>query len=189
MLRTLVVASLISTALASPSVSQSRAAADNIVSITNDKNFCMIMPRDKHTNIGNSERPGGMQTFCSTAGHYSSKQGSLPDNFWDKVAFKKGSNGKNGGKYSQLTGCIRPATCSQLNPGDGGGQYDSSGGARGRGNPEGSACLGFNHYVEIVEPGERRACIRCCEDPADCLTSKDTQGCPNVIPGQYFDCN
>ena len=41
-----------------------------------------------------------------------------------------------------VTGCIRPETVDRLNPNDSGGQYDSSGGAGGNGNPQGSKCLG-----------------------------------------------
>ncbi|KAF8915761.1 hypothetical protein CPB85DRAFT_401700 [Mucidula mucida] len=68
----------------------------------------------------------------------------------------------------------------QLIPSDAGGQYDSSGGYRGQGNPQGSVCLGYNHYVEPRGP---RACIRCCDDPADCPTNKDTLGFSRVIEG------
>lgn len=42
-----------------------------------------------------------------------------------------------------MTGCIRPETVDRLNPSDYGGQYDSSGGADGNGNPQGSVCLGY----------------------------------------------
>ena len=95
--------------------------------------------------------------------------------------------------YSDLqftvTGCIRSDKLDRLNPSDAGGQYDSSGGVSGMGNPQGSICLGYNHYVELVEPRGPRACIKCCDDPNDCPTNKDTQGCPTVIPGNYFDCD
>lgn len=91
--------------------------------------------------------------------------------------------------YLTVTGCINSSHLSRLNPNDAGGQYDSSGGYNGQGNPQGSQCLGYKHYVELVEPRGPRACIKCCDDPADCPTNKDTQGCPNVIPGNYFDCN
>jgi hypothetical protein len=65
----------------------------------------------------------------------------------------------------------------------------------------------YNHYVELVEPAGRRACIKCCDNPIDCPVTKgtstpitaidivisstfsDTQGCPQVIPGNYFDCD
>jgi hypothetical protein len=30
----------------------------------------------------------------------------------------------------------------------------------------------YNHYVELVEPSDKRACIRCCDDPADCPLNK-----------------
>ncbi|KAK7052503.1 allergen protein [Favolaschia claudopus] len=183
--------SVLSVALASPSgldALRPRAAADNTVYVTSADEFCMIMPRDEHTNIGDSEHPGGMKTYCSPNGHYDDSQGTLPANFWKNVDFQTGS-GQNGGRFAQLTGCINSALVDRLNPDDAGGQYDSSGGAGGQGNPQGSVCLGYNHYVELVEPRGPRACIKCCDDPADCPVDKDTQGCPTVIPGNYFDCN
>jgi len=157
----------------------------NLVYITSAEVFCMIMPRDPHTNIGDSEHPGGMQTYCS---YPNPSQGQLPPDFWRNVEFVAGT-GPGGGRYVQLTGCIRPEKVSQLNPDDAGGQYDSSGGVNGLGNPQGSVCLDYNHYVELVEPRGPRACIKCCDDPNDCPTNKDTQGCPTVIPGNYFDCS
>ncbi|CAE6498175.1 unnamed protein product [Rhizoctonia solani] len=249
--------------LAAPSSNhlETRAAADNTVYVTDANKYCMIMPRDAHTNIGDSEHPGGMKTYCSSAGRYDNSQiimivssqtytaaiqggmktycssagrydnsqGKLPDNFWSNIAFKSGTSSR-GARYAQLTGCIRPETLSRLNPDDGGGQYDSSGGDGGQGNPQGSVytttmssssnlqrgvlaspddgggqydssggdggqgnpqgsvCLGYNHYVELVEPAERRACIKCCDNYNDCPLDKDTSGCPAVIPGNYFDC-
>ncbi|KAG6916209.1 hypothetical protein DXG01_007839 [Tephrocybe rancida] len=125
------------------------------------------MPRYAHTNIGDSEYPGGMKTYCSPAGRYSSQQGQLPAQFWRNVEFKTGK-GKNGGRYAQrepiphiynmlemlrpvsVTGCINPSLLSRLNPNDGGGQYDSSGGAGGNGNPAGSKCLGY--VLEFSRP-------------------------------------
>ena len=131
----------------------------------------------------------------------------------------------DGGRITVVTGCIRPDTLDRINSDDSGGQYDSSGGTNGEGNPAGSACTGYvviadkgdfsdlwcryNHYVELVEPAELRACIRCCNDPDDCPTDMgkahmdycccfflsewrfllDTSGCPAVIPGNYFDCD
>ncbi|KAF8333883.1 hypothetical protein F5887DRAFT_1273621 [Amanita rubescens] len=143
---------------------------DNIVYVTNANKFCQ-----PHTDIGVSEQPGGTKTYCSPAGRYSN------------VEFKSGRS-STGGRYAQLTGCIRPGHLSRLNVNDVGGQYDSSGGLGGRGNPRDSVCLGYNHYVELVEPAGPRACIKCCDDPRDCPVNKDTQGCPQVIKGNYFDC-
>jgi len=172
--------------LASPS--SGKQSVDNIVYVTSADKFCMIVPRQPHTDIGVSEQPGGMKTYCSPAARYSSQQGQLPPDFWSNVAFESGSS-SSGGRYAQLTGCIRPEKLSRLNVNDAGGQYDSSGGVGGRGNPQGSVCLGYNHYVELVEPAGRRACIKCCDNPIDCPVTKDTQGCPQVIPGNYFDCD
>ena len=42
-----------------------------------------------------------------------------------------------------VTGCINSSHLDRLNPNDAGGQYDSSGGANGQGNPQGSICLGY----------------------------------------------
>ncbi|KAJ3565792.1 hypothetical protein NP233_g7418 [Leucocoprinus birnbaumii] len=168
------------TVLATPS-----AAPDNTVVINSATSYCMIMPRTLHTNIGDSEHPGGMQSCCSSAAQTDPSQCSLPDNFWRDVDYRTGTGS---GKYVQLTGCIRPETLNRLNPKDSGGQYDSSGGAGGRGNPAGSVCKGYNHYVELVEPAGPRACIRCCENTSDCPLNKDTAGCPQVIPGNYFNC-
>ncbi|KAG8723065.1 hypothetical protein FRC09_004898 [Ceratobasidium sp. 395] len=58
--------------------------------------------------------------------------------------------GINGARRVQLTGCIRPETSTQLNIGDGGGQYDSSGGDGGLGNPQGSVCLGELVYGAVM---------------------------------------
>lgn len=168
-------------------VASPAAAPDNTVSVSSPHEYCMIMPKSPHTNIGNSEHPGGMKSYCSASARTSNTQGLLPNNFWKDVEFKSG-RGTRGKKWVQLTGCIRPETVDRLNPHDAGGQYDSSGGAGGRGNPRGSVCTGYNHYVELVEPRGPRACIKCCDDFKDCPVNKDTSGCPAVIPGNYFKC-
>jgi len=41
-----------------------------------------------------------------------------------------------------VTGCIDPFVLDRLDPDDAGGQYDSSGGISGAGNPVGSVCTG-----------------------------------------------
>ncbi|KDN46831.1 hypothetical protein RSAG8_03908, partial [Rhizoctonia solani AG-8 WAC10335] len=147
----------LSATLAFASPLEPRAAPDNTVLIASSSTYCMIMP--PRTN---------------------NSQGKLPDKFWKKVTYKKG---KGKGDWVQLTGCINKGF-SQLNDNDGGGQYDSSGGA-GAANPRGSKCQNYKHYVEIVEPDVGRACIRCCQEYSDCPLDKDTAGCPAVVPGTY----
>jgi len=41
-----------------------------------------------------------------------------------------------------VTGCIDPSALDRINADDDGGQYDSSGGSEGTGNPIGSVCEG-----------------------------------------------
>ncbi|CCO32954.1 hypothetical protein RSOLAG1IB_05776 [Rhizoctonia solani AG-1 IB] len=171
----------LSATLAFASPLEPRAAPGNTVQIDSASKYCMIMPRQPHTNIGDSESEGKMQSYCSASAQSDKSQGLLPDDFWKKVTYTTGT-GK--GAWVQLTGCIKKGF-SQLNDNDGGGQYDSSGGAGGAGNPRGSKCKGYNHYVEIVEPDVGRACIRCCQQYDDCPLDKDTSGCPAVIPGAY----
>ena len=60
----------------------------------------MIMPRTPHTNIGDSEHPGGMQTYCSPNGKYDSSQGQLPANFWSNVEFKTRTSSR-GARFAQ----------------------------------------------------------------------------------------
>ncbi|KAF5359152.1 hypothetical protein D9756_002980 [Leucocoprinus leucothites] len=145
---------------------RSRSAFDNTVKVFSADHYC-----DPHVNIGDSEHPGGMQSFCSAPARDNDSQGVLPEDFWSESEYKW-ARGPQGGKYVQLTGCIRPETIDRLNRNDGGGQYDSSGGEGGRGNPRDSVCAGFNHYIEIIEPSQKRACIRCCEDFDDCPVHK-----------------
>ncbi|KAF8347614.1 hypothetical protein F5887DRAFT_956656 [Amanita rubescens] len=157
----------------------------------NTTNIVKINSKDDHwephTNIGDSEYTGGETTYCTSAGRTSLDQGMLPGNFWRNVEYKA-DNGVNGYPYVQLTGCINPDSLDRLNADDDGGQYDSNGGPDGEGNPQGSMCLGYKSYVQLIEPTLPRACIRCCGDVADCVTNKDRTGCPNVITGNYFDC-
>jgi hypothetical protein len=42
----------------------------------------------------------------------------------------------------------------------------------------------YNHYVEIIEPDSGRACIKCCNDPADCPTGRSEQASSSSI--HYF---
>jgi len=173
------------TSVSSSPLLAGRATPDNTVFVASTTSYCMIVPRNPHTSIGASETTGGEQSYCSSPTDPS--QGQIPSDFWSNVAFSN-APGQNGGRVAQLTGCIRPATLDRLDPTDFGGQYDSSGGDDGTGNPAGSVCTGYNHYVELIEPAGSRACIKCCDDPADCPLQFDTTGCETVIPGNYFNC-
>lgn len=176
--KTLSAIALAALAIASVSAApqQARASPQKTVWITSANDHCLILPKTRE-NVGDSERPGGTRSFCRKP--YDSAQGKLSGSFWKKAHFKKTSN------YVQLTGCINPSAQSTLKSNDDGGQYDSSGGDGGRGNPRNSVCLGYKHYVEILEPAAKRACIRCCNNARDCDVSQDTAGCSQVIHGDY----
>lgn len=48
--------------------------------------------REQHTDVGDSEHPGGMASYCSP--------GDIPSGFWTNVDFVTGT-GANGGRYAQ----------------------------------------------------------------------------------------
>ncbi|KAL9935346.1 hypothetical protein V8E36_005694 [Tilletia maclaganii] len=182
--------SLTAAGLAAPSPSSNstlaaRAAWQDTIWITSADDFCMIMPKVRST-IGDSEYPGGTRSYCTKPADPA--QGRIPAGLWKTKNISR-ARGKSGGRQIQITGCINPSASSRLIPSDGGGQYDALGGDGGKGNPRNSVCLGYNAYVELVEPDANRACIRCCENPSDCPLAYDTAGCPQVIPGNYNGCN
>ena len=167
---------LVSVVSAAPQELARRTSPSNQVWVTSASDHCLILPKSKES-IGDSERPGGTRSFCTKP--YSSEQGKINSGFWTEVHFRKTD------KFAQLTGCINPHVQSTLRANDDGGQYDSNGGDGGKGNPRNSVCLGYASYVEIVEPKDRRACIRCCHNPSDCNIWNDEDGCESVIPGKY----
>ncbi|KAI9613789.1 hypothetical protein H4Q26_009636 [Puccinia striiformis f. sp. tritici PST-130] len=121
------------------------------------------------TNIGDSERPGGEAVWCQDSNSKTSPSaGVFNGKFWTDVEISTPKDG-----VIQMTGCINVNTCDRLNPNDAGGQYDSNGGADGRGNPANSYCANYHTYVQLIEPAGNRACIRCCQNAADCNLSND----------------
>ncbi|KAG8720083.1 hypothetical protein FRC09_010126 [Ceratobasidium sp. 395] len=144
MLFSSVFVALSAASLAFASPLESRAAPDYTVKVASASSFCLILPRKAGQTIGDSESSRGqMQSFCTSSGKTSSSQGSLPSNFAKKATYKTGK-GKNGKPYVQVTGTMNSGW-KQLNWNDGGGQYDSNGGAGGKGNPSGSVCSGYAH--------------------------------------------
>lgn len=164
-------------------ISQSRQDALEVKINTKD-DFCLVVPKDYHTSIGDSEKPGGETVWCQSRSRAtSSSTGIFNGPFWRAVDITTPKSG-----VIQMTGCIDVNTCDRLNPNDDGGQYDSNGGDGGNGNPAGSFCNNYRSYVQLIEPSANRACLRCCQNPSDCDLSQDISGCPTVIPGKYFTC-
>jgi len=83
----------------------------------------------------------------------------------------------------QVTGCIDPSKF-HLDPLDAGGQFDVR-------YPNGAQCTFAGYgasFIELVEPGTGRFCMRCCSsanDQVNCNSHQDRLGCTNAIPGVY----
>lgn len=166
-------------------VSRSHEQNSLVVNIGSKTDFCLVVPKDYQTTIGDSEYEGGETVWCDARGTQTpGATGTFQGDFWKQVEISSPKDG-----VIQMTGCINVSTCDRLVPSDGGGQYDSNGGDGGRGNPAGSYCANYHSYVQLIEPSANRACLRCCANPNDCDLSQDTSGCPTVVPGNYFDCS
>lgn len=76
-----------------------------VLSVFDEGPFLNSMYRTPHTDIGDSEKPGGTKTYCSAAAKRSSQQGELPADFWSNVELRKGK-GKHGEKYAQCEFCL-----------------------------------------------------------------------------------
>lgn len=79
--------------------------------------------------------------------------------------------------WVQVTGRI-DRTKYGLDKNDGGGQYDMRA-------PVGATCAGYSAFVQITEPDENIYCIRCCKNKGDCPVNKSTDGCIDVLGGDY----
>jgi hypothetical protein len=109
--------------------------------------------------------------FCTTSDSSAPSAQLFPSGFIQSANFAKGPG------YVQITGKI-DSTKYSLSENDRGGQYDIKA-------PVGSACAGYAHYVNLIEPHSNTMCIRCCKEKKDCNTGKSTYGCAAVIPGDY----
>ncbi|KAF9102214.1 hypothetical protein BGX29_004824 [Mortierella sp. GBA35] len=143
--------------------------AGQIVQITSSSDWCMMMPPQAGGDIAANEDRA--IAFCTNA-HSDAPQAQIfPDGFIQSANFAKGNG------YVQITGKI-DSTKYSLSESDRGGQYDIRA-------PVGSACAGYNYFVNLIEPHINTMCIRCCKEKKDCNTDKSTYGCAYVIPGDY----
>ncbi|KAG0286606.1 hypothetical protein BGZ97_007360, partial [Linnemannia gamsii] len=139
------------------------------VQITSSTNWCMMMPPQAGGDIAASE--DNAIAFCTSPSPSTPGAKTFPEGFIQSANFAKGNG------YVQITGKIDSSKYS-LSETDRGGQYDIKA-------PSGSACAGYNHYVNLIEPHSNTMCIRCCKEKKDCNTGKSTYGCAAVIPGDY----
>ncbi|KAF9135872.1 hypothetical protein BGW39_010687 [Mortierella sp. 14UC] len=91
--------------------------------------------------------------------------------------FVLSSHWATGPGWVQITGQIDPAAYN-LNPCDTGGQYDIKA-------PVGATCVGFNHFVNVIEPEIGVYGMRCCQEKADCDVSHSTYGVKRIYGAQW----
>ncbi|GES72997.1 hypothetical protein GLOIN_2v1447817 [Rhizophagus clarus] len=142
------------------------------VTVESEQLFCSFLPKTPGEEIGASE--GDAIPFCTQANPPNAPNAqAFPAGFIKTAHFASVD-----GKYVQVTGTIDPSAY-QLSTSDGGGQYDSVGA------PPGATCANSEKFVNLVEPDIGRFCIRCCQDASQCDTSRSTDGCEKIIPGDY----
>ncbi|KAI8063211.1 hypothetical protein BC940DRAFT_243648 [Gongronella butleri] len=138
--------------------------------LNSDSSFCTFMPPHYGDNVENTENKGIPQ--CTSAGLSSSGR-VFPSGFIKSSHYLI----NNSEHYVQVTGRINRKKYG-LKASDEGGQYDYK-------HIKGVVCDGYKYFVSLLEPNDNRFCIRCCKYSRDCVTDKDTKGCPAVIPGDY----
>ncbi|KAF9394396.1 hypothetical protein BGX21_010379 [Mortierella sp. AD011] len=133
--------------------------------------YCIFLPPKYGGNISDNEDKA--VAFCNKPISSAPKAGTLPSGFIKSVHFVHNTQ-KN---YVQITGRIDRSKYG-LSSKDGGGQYDMNA-------PTGSKCAGYAKFVQLIEPDAQIYCLRCCHNKADCPTNKSTDGCKEVLGGDY----
>ncbi|KAF8928356.1 hypothetical protein CPC16_002571 [Podila verticillata] len=143
----------------------------NTLALISATQYCIFLPSKPGQTISDSE--DSAVTFCNTAISSAPNARTLPTGFIKSLHWV--SNTSKG--YVQITGRIDRSKYS-LPSSDGGGQYDTKA-------PSGAKCAGYSAFVEIVEPDTQIYCLRCCKNKADCPVNKSTDGCEDVLGGDY----
>ncbi|KAF9351055.1 hypothetical protein BGX26_010845 [Mortierella sp. AD094] len=162
----LVSATILSVVSASPP-----GVTGNTVAILNAAKFCIFLPPIYGSQISSYET--NAVAFCRSPYKAASNDGYLPSGFIQSAHYLKNAQRQ----YVQVTGRIRRSRYG-LSSRDEGGQYDYR-------VLTGAKCLGYNYFVELVEPDVQRYCLRCCKYRSDCPTYKSTLGCKDAIGGNY----
>lgn len=138
-------------ALGSSMLASMALAGDNpyiTMQVIDATNFCTFLPPpdSPNQNIAETEYMANVQCMGNTPKATRVKQ--LPDGFIQSAHFVATDD------YVQITGQIDP-TKAGLDPNDEGGQYDIA-------MPREAICVGWKHFVNLIEPAGRTYCIRCC---------------------------
>ncbi|KIP05941.1 hypothetical protein PHLGIDRAFT_481669 [Phlebiopsis gigantea 11061_1 CR5-6] len=152
--------------------------AGTTVHIASEHDFALLLPGRHGELISDAEADG--VALCTPGSGDSACTGSrMQDGFIAAAAVAHADDGS----WIQVTGCL-DVSKSHLDPSDEGGQFDVR-------FPNGAQCT-FGGYaasfIEQVEPGTSRFCLRCCasaNDQVHCNSHRDREGCVNAIPGTY----
>ncbi|KAG0045909.1 hypothetical protein BGZ83_008883 [Gryganskiella cystojenkinii] len=155
--------------LGTAAVSSAAPKHGQICQITSASNWCMMMPPKAGGDISSNEDKA--IAFCTKDDAKAPGAKIFPKGFIKSAHFASGDG------YVQITGQM-DRDKYKLSAHDDGGQYDLRA-------PVGSACAGYNYYVNLIEPDSNIYCIRCCTEKSKCNTGKSTYGCKYVIPGDY----
>lgn len=152
-------------AIAKPSA-PSNSTSGYDIQLKSDTAFCSFMPPHPGDNVADTENDG--IPFCTNA--------TLGGQVFPR-GFIKTAHFLNTSDYAQVTGTI-DRTAYELNPNDGGGQYDNM-------DIKNVTCNGYKYFVNLIEPDANVFCIRCCEKQSDCNLGISTYGCEKIVPGDY----
>ena len=136
----------------------------NTIQLSSSGDFCMLIPV-----------PRGSSVSCVVPNPLVPNVPVFQNNFIVQANYIKTPT------FAQVTGQINPAA-QGISPNDPGWFFDDSVAVSQNSR---STCLGYNHFVEIIEPSNNLFCIRCCLNPMDCRTSAANHDCLRDVPGNY----
>ncbi|KAK3815458.1 MAG: hypothetical protein J3Q66DRAFT_402421 [Benniella sp.] len=141
------------------------------VTIHPEERFCLLLPRNLGAPIASNLDDSF--SYCNSPTSVVRHAKLFPTGFIRTSHYAEGPDGS----YTQVTGRFDRVTFGLL-PTDNGGQANP-------GYPMSSQCVGFQYFVQFVEPNEEIYCLRCCHNKSDCPTNMPDKGCRVVIPGHY----
>ncbi|KAG2202937.1 hypothetical protein INT47_008969 [Mucor saturninus] len=142
-----------------------------VAQVVDANNFCVFLPPDDATDRIISDSEWNANAFCIGSTPLATDAGTLPSGFIKSAHYVKTD------LYVQVTGQM-DYTKANLDGTDGGGQMDVKA-------PVGSSCVGWDYYVNLIEPTTNTYCMRCCNDTVSCNRGISEKGCAHIIPGDY----
>ncbi|OBZ87732.1 hypothetical protein A0J61_04221 [Choanephora cucurbitarum] len=142
-----------------------------VAQVVDSQNFCVFLPPDDASDRIISDSEWNANAYCMGNTPLAKDAGKLPDGFITSAHYVKTD------AYVQVTGTM-DYTKANLVGTDEGGQMDIKA-------PKGSSCVGWQYYVNLIEPISNTYCMRCCNDTTNCNRGISEKGCAHIIPGDY----